>query len=37
MITSCLSTDSSQDILRRYLKLDLPWTQLPEYVCIQSE
>lgn len=27
---------SLQDILRRFTKLELPWAQLPEYVCIQS-
>lgn len=27
---------SLQDILRRFTKLELPWVQLPEYVCIQS-
>ncbi|WVQ81442.1 hypothetical protein IAT38_003566 [Cryptococcus sp. DSM 104549] len=26
---------SLQDILRRFTKLDLPWTDLPDYVCIQ--
>ncbi|RXK39024.1 starch phosphorylase [Tremella mesenterica] len=26
---------SLQDILRRYTKLDLSWSKLPEYVCIQ--
>nr|XP_031862304.1 uncharacterized protein CI109_002269 [Kwoniella shandongensis]KAA5529376.1 hypothetical protein CI109_002269 [Kwoniella shandongensis] len=26
---------SLQDILRRFTKLDLPWTELPDYVCIQ--
>lgn len=28
---------SLQDVLRRFTKLELPWTQLPDYVCIQSE
>lgn len=28
---------SLQDILRRFTKLELPWVQLPEYVCIQSK
>jgi starch phosphorylase len=28
---------SLQDVLRRYAKLDLPWSQLPDYVVIQSE
>ena len=27
---------SLQDILRRFTKLELPWVQLPEYVCLQS-
>ena len=26
---------SLQDILRRFTKLDKPWTELPDYVCIQ--
>lgn len=26
---------SLQDMLRRFTKLDLPWTELPDYVCIQ--
>ncbi|KAK8843410.1 hypothetical protein IAR55_007067 [Kwoniella newhampshirensis] len=26
---------SLQDILRRFTKLDLPWTDLPDYICIQ--
>lgn len=28
---------SLQDILRRFTKLELPWTQLPDYICIQSK
>lgn len=31
------SSASLQDILRRFTKLELPWNQLPDYVCIQSE
>jgi starch phosphorylase len=27
---------SLQDILRRFTKMDLPWSQLPDYVVIQS-
>lgn len=26
---------SLQDILRRFTKLDMPWTALPDYICIQ--
>jgi starch phosphorylase len=28
---------SLQDILRRFTKLDRPWTELPDFVCIQSK